>query len=174
MRIDTNLLAPFDLGTQICLPAEMLKSTAAYVTRLGVKQGPAGTLVKLALFKSLHRYCIAKQLAWMIVGVRPPNDREYVRFGFSDLVPGGALLPIPSSGGTPVRLMSAEVISAERRWKESHNPLYEFMFSSYHPDIEIFSSVSGTWSQARKLPPTSLETDNPDTRSTESLGIPIV
>jgi len=70
--------------------------------------------------------------------------------------------------------MSAEVISAERRWKESHNPLYEFMFSSYHPDIEIFSSVSGTWSQARKLPPTSLETDNPDTRSTESLGIPIV
>lgn len=63
------------------------------------------------------------------------------------------MTPITSSGGIPVRLMSFEVISAERRWYQTSHPLYKFMFSDYHPDIEIFSSVSGMWSRPRKVAP---------------------
>jgi hypothetical protein len=174
MRIDTNLRNDFDLGPETTLPRHINQSTAAYVTRLGVKQGSGGTLVKLALFKSLHRYCIAKQLAWIIVGVRPPNDRDYVRLGFSDLFANDALVPIPSSGGTPVRLMSLEVITAERRWKESGNPLYQFMFMTYHPDIEIFASVNGIWHQARRGTSFSNACDNFNGSYIEMLGIPVI
>jgi hypothetical protein len=153
MRVDTNLVTPLPLGPSVKLPTAMLGQTVAYVTRLGVKQGPQGALVKLALFKSLHRYCIAKQLAWMLVGIRPPGDRDYVRLGFADVNDGGTPVPIGSSGGVPVRLMNFEVISAERRWIHSNNPLYKFMFAEYHPDIEIFSSVSGMWTRPRKSRP---------------------
>ena len=150
MRVDTNLVTPLPVTQNIDLPAQFSSRTIAYVTRLGVKQGSTGSLVKLALFKSLHRYCIAKQLYWMLVGVRPPGDRDYLRLGFEDIFVEGELVPIISSGGIPVRLMAFEVISAERRWFASNHPLYKFMFSDHHPDIEIFSSVNGMWSQPRR------------------------
>jgi len=150
MRVDTNLVSPLPVTENVCLPDSVTSRTIAYVTRLGVKQGAMGSLVKLALFKSLHRYCLAKQLHWMLVGIRPPGDRDYVRLGFSDVFETGQLVPITSSGGVPVRLMSFEVITAERRWSIAGNPLYKFMFDDFHPDIEIFSSVNGMWSQPRR------------------------
>lgn len=171
MRVDTNLVSPLPISDDEALPSEIRNKTIAYVTRLGVKQGSLGSLVKLALFKTLHRYCLAKQLQWMLVGVKPPNDRDYVRLGFSDVVDGGGLVPISSSGGIPVRLMSFEVISAERRWKESGNPLYKFMFEDYHQDIEIFSSVSGMWSRPRRR---AMGRTNVNLNAFEELGIPLV
>ncbi len=150
MRVDTNLVTPLPVTQNLDLPAQFSSRTIAYVTRLGVKQGSTGSLVKLALFKSLHRYCLAKQLYWMLVGVRPPGDRDYLRLGFEDVLAEGQLVPIISSGGVPVRLMAFEVISAERRWFASSHPLYKFMFNDHHPDIEIFSSVNGMWSQPRR------------------------
>lgn len=150
MRVDTNLVNPLPVAESLSLPETIAQRTLAYVTRLGVKQGRDGSLVKLALFKTLHRYCLAKQLHWMLVGIRPPGDRDYVRLGFQDIFEEGKLIPISSSNGIPVRLMSFEASTAERRWHESRNPLYKFMFEDYHPDIEIFSSVSGMWSQPRQ------------------------
>ena len=150
MRVDTNLVTPLPITDAVELPQKIQRRPVAYVTRLGVKQGFQGSLVKLALFKSLHRYCLAKQLYWMLVGIRPPGDRDYVRLGFVDVHDEQQLVPIFSSGGVPVRLMAFEVISAERRWRETHHPLYKFMFDDYHPDIEVFSSVNGMWSQPRK------------------------
>ena len=99
MRVDTNLVSPLPVTENVVLPEAVTSRTIAYVTRLGVKQGSLGSLVKLALFKSLHRYCLAKQLHWMLVGIRPPGDRDYVRLGFSDVFEEGKLVPITSSGG---------------------------------------------------------------------------
>ena len=150
MRVDTNLVTPLPITDAISIPKRISDRPIAYVTRLGVKQGALGSLVKLALFKSLHRYCMAKQLFWMLVGIKPPGDKDYVRLGFVDVFDEQRLVPIISSGGVPVRLMAFEVISAERRWHETEHPLYKFMFDNYHPDIEVFSSVSGMWSRPRK------------------------
>lgn len=150
MRVDTNLVSPLAITKSVDLPEEISSRTIAYVTRLGVKQGSIGTLVKLALFKSLHRYCLAKQLHWLLVGIRPPGDRDYVRLGFTDVFNTGELVPISSSGGVPVRLMCFEVFTGERRWYEAKNPSYKFMCEDYHPDIEVFSSVSGMWAQPRR------------------------
>lgn len=151
MRVDTNLISELPLGPSVEPPPEMKGQTIAYITRLGVKQGSTGSLVKLALFKSLHRYCLAKQLAWILVGIRPPGDRDYVRMGFVDINNGSDLVSIGSSGGIPVRLMALEVNTVERKGKEAAHPLYKFMFLDFHPDIEIFSSVSGMWSRPRKV-----------------------
>lgn len=170
LRVDTNLSSQLQLGPDIRLPQALRGHPVAYVTRLGVKQGSIGSTVKLALFKSLHRYCLAKQLSWMLVGIRPPGDRDYVRLGFSDVFEPERTIPIGSSGGIPVRLMSFEVGSAERRWKEAGNPLYNFMFSQYHPDIEIFSSVSGMWTRPRRAPPVLRQ----DVDIFSDLGIPLV
>jgi hypothetical protein len=170
MRVDTNLVSPLPVTENVCLPETITSRTIAYVTRLGVKQGSMGSLVKLALFKSLHRYCLAKQLHWMLVGIRPPGDRDYVRLGFSDVFEEGKLVPITSSGGVPVRLMSFEVITAERRWSVAGNPLYKFMFDDFHPDIEIFSSVNGMWSNPRRAAARLTDKVN----IFDELGIPLI
>lgn len=170
MRVDTNLTSDLPLGSSVELPPEMKGQTIAYITRLGVKQGATGSVVKLALFKSLHRYCLAKQLAWMLVGVRPPGDRDYVRLGFTDINKGGGLIPIGSSGGIPVRLMAYEVVAAERKGKEAEHPLYKFMFLDFHPDIEVFSSVSGMWTRPRRAPARLRE----DVDIFNELGLPLV
>lgn len=170
MRVDTNLHGELKLGESVTLPQPLQGQPLAYVTRLGVKQGPIGSLVKLALFKTLYRYCMAKQLTWMLVGVRPPGDRDYLRLGFIDLVEGGQPVPTGSSGGVPVRLMAFDIVSAERLWKESKNPLYGFMLNEYHPDIEIFSSVSGMWTRPRRTLPPLRE----DVNIFDALGIPLI
>lgn len=170
MRVDTNLISALPATENVTLPYEISSRTIAYVTRLGVKQGAMGSLVKLALFKSLHRYCLAKQLHWMLVGIRPPGDRDYVRLGFTDIFDSGQLTPITSSGGVPVRLMSFEVITAERRWFASGNPLYKFMFQDFHPDVEIFSSVNGMWSHPRR----AIERLSDKVNIFDEFGIPLI
>lgn len=150
MRIDTNLHGDLLICSDPNVPEFLKNEPLAYVTRLGVKQGSTGPLAKLLMFKALCRYCIAKQISWILVGVRPPGDRDYQRLGFIDIIDGGKPVPIVSSAGTPVRLMAFEIMTSERSWKESGNPLYSFMFQDYHPDIEIFQSVSGMWSRPRK------------------------
>lgn len=170
LRIDTNLVSALPIMRDVQLPPSISSHPFAYVTRLGVKQGALGPLVKIALFKSLHRYCLAKQLSWILVGVRPPNDKDYVRLGFHDVLPNAGLLPITSSGGIPVRVMALETVSAERHWFESKNPLYDFMVKRFHPEIEIFSSVNGMWSQPRRENAKSTTSNSLG----EAFGIPIL
>jgi len=170
MRIDTNLRAKLQIEGDFNFPHKITSNPIAYVTRLGVKQGRIGTLVKLSLFKSLYRYCLANQMSWVLAGVRPPNDRDYIRLGFQDLVDGGTLVPITSSGGIPVRILALDVTSAERSWHASNNPLYTFMFTTFHPDIELFNSVSGMWGQPRRTVPNSKLTPS----SIQCLGVPLV
>lgn len=170
MRIDTNLFGDLPITADPNVPEWIKAKPLAYVTRLGVKQGASGSLVKLLMFKALCRYCIAKQVSWILVAVRPPADRDYERLGFSDLVEDGKLIPHESAWGMPLRWMAFEIIASERRWKESNHPLYKFMFEDYHPDIEIFSSVSGMWSRPRLDIP-ALTGDAP---MFDALGLPLI
>jgi hypothetical protein len=66
--------------------------------------------------------------------------------------------------------MAFEVISGERRWHEAKHPLYKFMCDDYHPDIEVFSSVSGMWAKPRR--PFGEFSDRVDIF--DELGIPLI
>ncbi len=149
LRIETNSKGP--LAVEGLLPANSTYSgkTIAFVTRLGVKNGPEASLVKLTLFKALHRYCLACQIDWMVVIARPPMDRQYLKLGFEDVYGPDTLIPIQWADNVRMRLLVLETISCEREWRASRNPLYKFMFVDYCPDIAVFSSVTGIWAQPR-------------------------
>jgi hypothetical protein len=106
--------------------------------------------VKGALIKAMYRYCLAKQVEWALIGARAPLDAEYIELGFQDVFADQLPRPLRSARGLPHRILAAEVVSAERRAFLANHPLYNFMFRSFHPDIEVFSSVSNMWSQPRK------------------------
>ena len=155
IRIQTNFASPIPLETSIELPEEFRGRPVAGVSRLAVKAGPRGRLVKVALFKALHRYCLAKQVEWILIGARPPLDQTYLELGFYDMFDDKQLRPLATAAGVLHRILCFEVFTAERRWFELSHPLYLFMGQRFHPDIEIFASVSNIWAnpRARRDPP---------------------
>lgn len=149
IRIQTNFSAPISLESSIDLPSKFRGRPLAGVSRLAVKAGPRGRLVKLALFKALHRYCLAKQVEWILIGARPPLDQTYLDLGFTDVFDDQNLRPLSTAAGVPHRILCFEVFTAERRWFELSHPLYLFMGQRFHADIEIFASVNNMWAQPR-------------------------
>ena len=149
LRIETNANGP--LPAEELIPSDNPCSgrTIAFVTRLAVAAGKESSLVKLALFKALHRYCLACQVDWILVTAKPPMDRQYKRLGFTDIFDEDTYIPISWSGNIPMRIMTLEVIACERTWRKNEHPLYQFMFVDYCPDIKIFKSVSGIWNTPR-------------------------
>jgi hypothetical protein len=170
LRIETNVSGPLPVE-QLLPPSSPFSSrTIAFVTRLAVKGGLESSLVKLTLFKALHRYCLACQIDWIVVTARPPMDRQYLRLGFLDVYNEDTLVPISWSSGIAMRLMALETVSCEREWRRQEHPLYKFMFQDYCPDIAVFSSVSGIWNRPRDrgaLPPSVRSLD-------EIFGISVV
>lgn len=153
MRIQTNFHAPLPLEASIELPQRYHNRPMAAVSRLAVKAGKRGKMVKLALFKAMHRYCVAKQVEWVIIGARPPLQNLYLALDFSDVFEDQQPRPLATARNVPHRILAFAVATAERRWHEISHPLYDFMINSFHPDIEIFSSVSNRRAQPRSLHP---------------------
>ena len=151
IRIQTNFFGPLGLEESITLPAPYSGRAAAGISRLAVKAGPKGRLVKIALFKALHRYCLAKQVELLLIGARPPLDQAYIDLGFSDLFPDKTLRPLRSAANVLHRILYFEVFTAERRWHNLSHPLYAFMGERFHPDIEVFSSINTAWARPRSL-----------------------
>ena len=149
IRIQTNRAVPLRIEESVELPDELQDRMLVEVTRLAVVAGRRGALVKYALFKALHRFCLATQVDWMVIGARPPLDRGYRALDFQDLVPDGAPVPLRHSNDIPHHVLGFEVISAERRWREQRHPLYDFMCGQFHPDIAVFASVSSVWDRPR-------------------------
>lgn len=149
MRIQTNFHAPLAMETSIHLPTKFRERPLAAVSRLAVKAGPRGKMVKLALFKAMHRYCIAKQVEWVLIGARPPLEETYLGLDFIDVFPDKNPRPLATAKNLPHRILAFEIATAERRWHEIDHPLYNFMINRFHPDIEIFNSVSNRWLQPR-------------------------
>lgn len=162
MRIHTNSGKLVEFERELDLPERYIGKTIAHVARLAVANGSLSGLVKLSLFKALHRYCLALQIDFMMVAGKPPIDRQYERLGFEDVFSQEAYVSITSSGGIPVRVMAFELATAEQRWRDAQHPLYKFMIQEFHPDIEIFQSVSSMWSQPRRvrIPPSPIELAN--------------
>ncbi len=151
LRIHTNIEEPTYLEKTLQLPEFMRGAGIAYVSRLAVVTGKHGAFAKLALFKALYRYCYAMQISWMLAVARDPIDRELIRLGFEDLLPNGGRLRRPADfGEVDVRPLYFNVIEAEQRWRTSGHPLHEFMIKKVHPDIEVFSSVNGSWAVPRR------------------------
>lgn len=150
LRIQNNHALPLKVEQSFALPIVLSDRSLVEVTRLAVVAGSRGALVRLALCKALHRYCFATQIDWIVITARTPLDRMYEKLLFTDLLPGGGFIPMKHIGDIPHRVMALDVVTAERRYAEYSHPHYDFMFRQLHSDIEVFSSVSGSWERPRQ------------------------
>ena len=108
----------------------------AELTRMSVVSG-ADPLVRLLLWKAGLFYCIANQMHCMVIGARKPAlIRQYGALGFEALTQEP--VPFAHAGNLPHHVLWFNVATLERRWHESNHRLYQFMFGTHHPDLDLF------------------------------------
>jgi len=139
MRIQTNRFRDLAIAQSVELPAWLKNRSMAEATRLGVAPGRAGRVVKTTLFKAFFLYCQEANVEWMVIAARTPLDRQYEALLFEDLFPG-QFIPMRHGNDIPHRVLAFEVGTAEDRWAEAHHPLFNFVFQTQHPDIDLSGS----------------------------------
>lgn len=142
MRIQSNEFNPLVLEQSIELPEQYHNQSLAEATRLGVGQGRVGLVVKTALFKAFYLVCVEAGIDWMVIAGRSPMDRQYEGLQFHDVNPDDAWVPLRHANNIPHRVMAFEVATAERRWREANHKLYDFVFRTAHPDIDVSGADS--------------------------------
>ncbi|GAA3993257.1 hypothetical protein GCM10022279_15760 [Comamonas faecalis] len=152
MRIQTNRYEPLALEQSLTLPPLLSGRLLAEATRLGVAEGRVGTLVKTVLFKAFFLYCQATRVEWMVVAGRAPVDRQYMRLLFDDVYPELGYVPLRHASNLPHRVMKFEVGTAQARWAQAGHPLFNFIFRTRHPDIQLDAPQAPVVSAAPVVP----------------------
>ncbi len=137
MRIQTNRYQPLHLEDSAPLPQWLDSAALAEATRLGVVAGPAGRVVKTALFKAFYQYCLLSAVDWMVITARPPLHRQYEALMFIDVFPSQALIPMAHVGGIGHRVLALDVAQARTRWQAAEHPLFAYMCLTHHPDLRL-------------------------------------
>lgn len=137
MRIQTNRYRPLAIEQSVELPDWLQECDLAEATRLGVTLGRIGRLVKTMLFKAYFRYCEQAEIDWMVIGGRAPLDRQYEALLFKDVFPERGFIPLRHASNIPHRVLAFEVATAEARWSAARHPLYDFVFRTRHPDLDL-------------------------------------
>jgi hypothetical protein len=105
----------------------------------------------------LFMYCQQQQVDWMVITARSPLDREYEAMLFGDVFGENEFLPMSHVGGLPHRVMAKPVAVARERWAEVRHPLFQFVFQTHHPDIDLspvdlsFARETVGWLQASQI-----------------------
>jgi hypothetical protein len=147
MRLQTNRFEQLALEKSLDLP-NWLSRRLLGATRLAVEAGEAGRMVKAALFKALYLYSMLEGIEWVVIAARTPLDRQYAALLFRDVYGEKEFIPLAHAANIPHRVMAFEVGTAERRWHAADHPLYDFMITTHHPDIDLSEAPSLNWSSA--------------------------
>jgi hypothetical protein len=146
MRIQTNRFRKLAIEQSVILPP-WLSGRLVGATRLAVEAGEPGRMVKTALLKAFYLYCLRENIEWMVIAARAPLDRQYAALLFRDVYGEKQFIPLAHAANIPHRIMAFEVATAERRWRETSHPLYEFMILTQHSDIDLSDAPSLNWGQ---------------------------
>ena len=144
MRIQTNRYGDLALERSAELPNWLRDRSMAEATRLGISGGRIGRVAKVTLFKAFYLYCVEAGIEYMCIAARPPVDRQYEALQFDDVFPG-EFFPLRHANNIPHRILSFEVGTAEARWAETNHPLYNFVFNTNHPDIDLSNGDFSVW-----------------------------
>lgn len=137
LRTHANQIKALPLQHSLKLPARFHGSRMVETTRLCVKGNPQSSLVRTALFKALHSYCLAQDVDWMMATGRRPVDRIYDSLYFSDVGEAGVFYPMTFTGGVPHRVMQLAPRAVQPLWHASQHSLHRFFFEAHHPDIDL-------------------------------------
>jgi hypothetical protein len=124
------------------LPARFQGNRMVEATRLCVKGNPHSSLVRSTLFKALHSYCLEQNVDQMMATGRRPVDRIYDSLLFSDVGESEVFYPMTFTGGVPHRVMHLAPRAAQSLWHLSQHSLYQFVFETYHSDINLSAAQS--------------------------------
>lgn len=137
MRIQTNRYRKLTLEQTVELPEWLQGRSQAEATRLGVSEGRVGRIVKTMLFKAYFQYCQSADIEWMVITARSPLDRQYDALMFKDVFQNREFIPMRHVGNIPHRVLAFEVGTAQARWAAANHPLFNFIFRTHHPDIDL-------------------------------------
>jgi hypothetical protein len=137
LRTHANIVKALPLQGSLQLPTRFDNTRLVETTRLCIKGNLNSSLVRSALFKALHRYCLAQEMDWMLAAGRRPVDRIYDSLYFQDVGEPGARYPMAHAGGIPHRVMYFSPGKAQSLWHTNRHPLYRFVFETHHPDIDL-------------------------------------
>jgi hypothetical protein len=84
----------------------------------------------------------------VVIAARTPLDRQYAALLFRDVYGEKEFIPLAHAANIPHRVMAFEVGTAERRWHAADHPLYDFMITTHHPDIDLSEAPSLNWSSS--------------------------
>jgi hypothetical protein len=156
MRIHTNEFSPLPLEQAVSLPDSLQGKRLAEATRLGVTQERVGRMVTTSLFKAFFLYCQKQRIDRMVIAARSPVDRHYDRLLFADVYPELGYVPFKHVGSMPHRVMSFQIATAYELWLKENHPLFNFVFRTYHQDIDVNTVTlyqAGNPRLAEKNPP---------------------
>ena len=132
-----------ELLQDVQLPDDLTQHRVAFVSRMAVIGDVHDRpLVRNLLQKAVFQLSVAKQLSRILLLAVHPRERLFYRCGFRDVFSDGAPRFPRFLDYFPVKALYADTYALEREWKEEKHPLYDFLFRTFHPEIEVFSSVS--------------------------------
>ncbi len=137
LRTHSNVMEPLPLQKSLRLSAEFRGQRMVESTRLCIKGTTGSSLVRAALFKAFHRYCLAQQVDLMMATGRRPVDRIYESLLFTDVGEEGAFYPMTFTGGLPHRVMYLAPARARDIYVGAEHPHTDFFFEQIHPDIDV-------------------------------------
>lgn len=140
-RLQCNRGAPLQIERSTVLPAALRGRLLAEITRMTVRAGYPHP-VKLAMVKAVHLYCIAMQIGGIVCASRPSLMRQYLNIGFEDLYGDERLVPMAHGSGLPHRVLFRDPVTSEAYHRERRHPDYDFVFRTWHPDIEVFEALA--------------------------------
>lgn len=132
-----------DLLKDVQLPEDLTTERVAFVSRMAVIGDVHDRpLVRNLLQKAVFQLAVAKQLSRIVLLAVHPRERLFYRCGFKDVFSDGAPRFPKFLDYFPVKALYANTYALEREWRAEKHPLYDFLFRTFHPEIEVFASVS--------------------------------
>jgi len=139
---------------QIDLPASYAHDRLGYFSRMAAVGDPIEKkMARGLLHKALLQICVAKQVDRMLLLVGDARSKLYMPWGFKPVFAEDAPLRPDMVHGRAVKLFQLESRGAEAKALELGKPLYDFLFGTYHEEIEVFSSLSSVPSRNLRVDP---------------------
>jgi hypothetical protein len=152
-RLQTNFFRPLLITDDYLLPTWLSSTACAEITRFAILPGykMATAALNRLIVKACYQFCVASQVNWIVIGARKSLARGYLSFGYKDIDTSPTFIRLEYANNLEHRILYFDVNAAERNWFNSDHPDYEFMYKTFHPDIELFSSLSGAWQRPRSV-----------------------
>ena len=134
-----------DLMSDIQLPIEVTSNRTAFVSRMAIVGSVREKIaVRNLIQKAVFQICVAKQVPKVLLLAVSPRERLFFPWGFEDVFADGKPRHPDFMDKFPVRALVSETYALERKWRATKSPLHEYVFGTFHPEIEVFSSLSST------------------------------